>query len=245
MSSVPTNRRRRLAPALAVLALGVAGVAAGCGGGGGGGTPAVSAAPVVPTPAAPAGLSAADAVAALGTLAPPDDATLLSSVGSYDRFGPIRDPFKPLVIAIQPTTTPTTGVPVPTTGATGVVVPPVTGLPLIPGLIPGTTTPGTTTPGTTTGGTTVPPATPNPLEADVDVSGEPLVVREGDAIPPDSQEFRVEKLTTKAMTLKLTAGILPDGTDTFTLKVGRRITLYDQGERRTYRLRLNAVRRVR
>jgi hypothetical protein len=235
MSSAPTNRRRRLVPALAVLALGVAGVAAGCGGGGGGGASATPAAPVVPTPAAPAGLSAADAVAALGTLSAPDDASLLSSVGSYDRFGTIRDPFKPLVIAAQPTTTPA-GVTVPTTGSTGVVVPPVTGLPLIPG---------TTTPTTTTGGTTVPPATPNPLEADIDVSGEPLVVREGDAIPPDSQEFRVEKLTTKAMTLKLTAGILPDGTDTFTLKVGRRVTLYDQGERRTYRLRLNAVRRVR
>ena len=71
------------------------------------------------------------------------------------------------------------------------------------------------------------------------------MVREGDAIPPDSQEFRVERLSSKAMTLKLTAGILPDGSDTFTLRVGRRVTLYDQGERRTYRLRLNAVRRVR
>ena len=70
------------------------------------------------------------------------------------------------------------------------------------------------------------------------------MVREGDAIPPDSQEFRVEHLTSKGMTLKLTAGILPDGSDTFTLGVGKRVTLYDQGERRTYRLRLNGVRRV-
>jgi hypothetical protein len=47
------------------------------------------------------------------------------------------------------------------------------------------------------------------------------------------------------MTLKLTAGILPDGSDTFTLRVGKRVTLYDQSARRTYRLHLNAIRRVR
>jgi hypothetical protein len=247
MSPVRTTRMRPLVPALAAIALVVTGLAAGCGGGGDSGQEASAPVPdpAFAAPVAPTGLTAADAIAALGSLAAPDQATLLASVGRYDRFGAIRDPFKPVVVAapaVAPGMTPVTGVP--GTGTGGVVVPPVTGLPLIPGAVPGT---GGATPGggTSTGGTTAPIASPNPLEADLDVSGEPLVVREGDAIPPDSQEFRVELLTSKAMTLKLTAGILPDGSDTFTLKVGKRVTLYDQGERRTYRLRLNAIRRVR
>jgi len=186
--------------------------------------------PALSAPVAPAGLTPADAIAALGTLAAPDQATLLASVGRYDRFGTIRDPFKPLVVA-APARHTRPDARHRRAGTGGVVVPPVHRAAPHPGAVPGT---GGATPGggTSTGGTTAPVASPNPLEADLDVSGEPLVVREGDAIPPDSQEFRVETLTSKAMTLRLTAGILPDGSDTFTLKVGQRVTLYDQGERR-------------
>jgi hypothetical protein len=239
-----TPRRRPFVPALAALALAVTGVAAGCGGGGGGGSSALPVDPLAAMPA-PTGLTAADVAGALGTMAAPDQATLLASVGRYDRFGTLRDPFRALVSVAAPAATPaapTTPGTLPTTGTGttgGLVVPPTTGLPLMPGVVP--TTPGTTTPPITAPAVT----TPNPLEADLDVSGEPLVVREGDAVPPDSQEFRVERLRTGSMTLKLTAGLLPDGTDTFTLAVGKRVTLYDQSERRTYRLRLNAIRRVR
>ena len=234
--------RRRLAVMIAPLA--AAGLLAGCGGGGGGGDASSDAAA---DPAATAGSSFVSEVAALGSPGPVDAARLGETVSGYDDFGTPKDVF---VQQVEDTTgggtngaesAPSTGVPT-VTPAIPVVSPPSTGVPLTGG-VPGSTAPGGSAPGAG-GSPGVPVTTPNALEADFDVSGEPVVAREGDAIPPDTQQFTVKTIGAKSVVLQLNAGLLPDGTDSVTLDEGESITLVNQTARQKYRIRLVDVRSV-
>ena len=83
---------------------------------------------------------------------------------------------------------------------------------------------------------------PRAMEADFDVSGEPVVAREGDAIPPDTQQFIVQTIGTTTVTLELSGGLLPDGTDTVDLDEGESITLYNATAKRSYKIKLVDVR---
>jgi len=116
-------------------------------------------------------------------------------------------------------------------------------LPVPPAGVPGLdgTTPATpTTPGPDPG---APPAqSPRALEADFDISGEPVVAREGDAIPPDTQQFEVQSILVDRVVLKLVGGLLPDGTDSVTLAEGESITLYNTTAQRGYKLKLVDIR---
>ena len=65
---------------------------------------------------------------------------------------------------------------------------------------------------------------------------------EGDAIPPETQQFEVESILVDRVVLKLVGGLLPDGTDSVTLLEGESITLYNATARRSYKLKLVDVR---
>jgi hypothetical protein len=236
-----------------VLPLAVAGLLAGCGGGGGGEASADSQASL-PSPDAAsafvnqgvsAGQSAAQAVQALGSPGPVDATRAGETVGGYDDFGTPKDVFVQQVT--DGTGTPGTNGAETAPGAIpGVptVSPPYgtpTNTPVPPGTAP--TTPGTpTTPATGVPG--VPTTTPNSLEADFDISGEPVVAREGDAIPPDTQQFTVKAIGSKTVTLLLNAGLLPDGKDTVTLGEGDSITLFNQTAQQKYKIKLVDIRSV-
>ncbi len=231
--------RRHLVPAAAVAATAI--LLAGCGGGGGssaqGDLPSAdSAIPV----ASGAGTdqSASLAIAALGTPGAVDQSGLGHTLAGYDSFGSPHDSF-----AQQVKDEAGSG----SEAGTGVTVPadtPINTDPLV--AVPGD--PATGTPAT--GGTTTDPSggapvqNPKALEADFDISGEPVVAREGDAIPPDTQQFVVETIGARQVVLKLSGGLLPDGTDTVTLDEGESITLYNATAKRSYRIKLVDVRAV-
>lgn len=231
--------RRHLVPAAAFAATAL--LLAGCGGGGGddasaqGDVPAPDASIAVATGVG-ADQSASLAIAALGTPGSVDTSGLGKTLDGYDSFGAPHDAF-----AQQVDDQAGSGSEV-DTGAT------------VPADTPINTDPLVAVPGDGTG-TTPPPATPDPgagapvqnpraLEADFDVSGEPVVAREGDAIPPDTQQFVVETIGATAVTLKLSGGLLPDGSDTVTLDEGESITLYNATARRSYKIKLVDVRAV-
>ena len=81
-------------------------------------------------------------------------------------------------------------------------------------------------------------------EADFDIGGEPVVARVGDAIPPETQQFTVDRISLGSVVLKLNGGLLPDGSDTVTLKEGASLTLVNQTSRVTYKLRLLEIRKI-
>jgi hypothetical protein len=233
--------RRHLVPAAAVAATAL--LLAGCGGGGGdssaqGDLPSADSAIPVASGAG-ADESASLAIAALGTLGAVDQSGLGRTLDGYDSFGSPHDAF-----AQQVDDRATSG----SEAGTGVTVPadtPINTDPLIP--VPGdtTTTGGTpATGGTTDPGTGAPVQNPRALEADFDISGEPVVAREGDAIPPDTQQFVVDTIGSSQVTLKLSGGLLPDGSDTVTLDEGESITLYNATAKRSYRIKLVDVRAV-
>lgn len=245
--------RRRIVAIIAPLA--AAGVLAGCGGGGGGGDASGGSTASLPTPEAAsqfvsqgvsADQSAAQAVQALGSPAAVDATRAGETVGGYGNFGTPKDIFvqqvkdgtgagatgtngaetTPGAIPGVPTVSPPYGTP------SNTPVPPGTpGAPTTP------TTPGTGIPG-------VPTTTPNSLEADFDISGEPVVAREGDAIPPDTQQFTVKAIGSKTVTLQLNAGLLPDGKDTIALNKGESITLFNQTAQQKYKIKLVDIRSV-
>lgn len=251
--------RRRIVAIIAPLA--AVGALAGCGGGGGGGDASGGSTASLPTPEAAsqfvnqgvsADQSAAQAVQALGSPGAVDTSRAGETVGGYDNFGTPKDIFvqqvkdsagggatgtngaetAPGAIPGVPTVSPPAGTP------TNTPVPPGTpGYPVTPTTPTTPTTPGTGIPG-------VPTTTPNSLEADFDVSGEPVVAREGDAIPPDTQQFTVKAIGSKTVTLQLNAGLLPDGKDTIALSKGESITLFNQTAQQKYKIKLVDIRSV-
>jgi hypothetical protein len=245
--------RRRIITMVAPLA--AAGVLAGCGGGGGGGGASSGAAPDTAAGAGAsfvsegvsANQSAAQASAALGNPGAVDPSRAGETIGGYDDFGRPKDVFVQQVKdgtgggTNGAETAPGTGAPA-ATPAIPIVSPPTTGVPPTGG-VPGTTAPGGTAPGTG-GAPGAPTTTPNALEADFDISGEPVVAREGDAIPPDTQQFTVKTIAAKSVILQLNAGLLPDGRDSITLGEGASITLLNQTAKQKYRIKLVDVRSV-
>ncbi len=236
-------RRRHIAPLAACAAAAL--MLAGCGGGGGGDA-ASSDSSTLPDASMPiaSGVGAAEsanqAIAALGTPGGVDPEGLGKSLSGYDRFGSPHDAFDQQVDANGGSgTEPGTGTQIP--ADTPVITDPVVATPVPDGT---GTNGGTTTPGGSGSPTdpTVPVQTPRALEADFDVSGEPVVAREGDAIPPDTQQFIVQRIGTSSVTLELSGGLLPDGSDTVELDEGESITLYNATARRSYKLKLVDVR---
>jgi hypothetical protein len=176
--------------------------------------------------------SAALAIADLGAVGP---ATAHGgTLGGLAEFGTPHDAFLQQVSAQAPADTSTTSTtPTGPTGATGTPVPPAT--PTTPG------TPGT--PGTTPA-PTEPVQSPVALQADFDIPGEPVEAREGDAIPPETQQFTVKTISAGEVVLQLNGGLLPDGSDTITLKEGRSITLFNATAGHNYRIKLVDVHTV-
>jgi hypothetical protein len=228
------TRRRLLIPAAAAT-VAAALALTGCAGGGGGGSadaPAATAPVDTSIPVASgatADQSAALAIADLGAIgsATSDGATL----GGLGEFGTPHDAFRQQVSSQAPADTSTTSTtPSGPTGVTGTPVPPATG-----------TTP--TTP-TAPGAPAEPVQSPVALQADFDISGEPVEAREGDAIPPETQQFTVETIRAGEVVLQLNGGLLPDGSDTITLKEGKSITLFNATAGHNYRIKLVDVHTV-
>ena len=119
---------------------------------------------------------------------------------------------------------------------------PINGDPLV--ATPAGATPGgaTTTAPTADPSAGAPVQNPRALEADFDISGEPVVAQEGDSIPPETQQFLVKTVAATQVVLELSGGLLPDGTDTVTLKEGQSITLYNATAKRSYKIKLVDVR---
>jgi hypothetical protein len=259
------TRRAAIAAALAVATLSVAG----CGLGGGGGEDGAAAGGEDPVAAVPpaqgvaAGDSSGQAVASLGAAAADAPGEGAGSLDSYEAFGTPKDHFEQQVTdgagdgggASEATSGGGTADP-------GAVVPdvpqvpdpaplvsvPVTNEPVpLPGGTPGGTVPpgGVTTGGGEAGSGEVPASPARAMEADFDVSGEPVVAREGDAIPPDTQQFVIERIGAKEVLLELSGGLLPDGTDSVTLKEGESVTLYNATAKRSYRIKLVDLRPAR
>ena len=232
-------KRRHLVPVAAVAATAL--LLAGCGGGGGGSSAqgdTASADTLLPVSSGVgADQSATQAIAAIGNPGSVDAAAAGQTLAGYDSFGSPHDAFDQQVKDTAGASGSEAG-----TGATIPADTPINTDPLV--AVPGDTT---TTGGT--GGTSDPSAgapvqNPRALEADFDISGEPVVAREGDAIPPDTQQFLVDTIGASEVTLKLSGGLLPDGSDTVTLKEGESITLYNATAKRSYRIKLVDVRAV-
>lgn len=226
-------RRRQLTAAVAATA--AAALLAGCGGGGGGGDaqgdlPAADSAIPVASGVGPQD-SALQAIAALGAPGGVDGAAAAQTLDGYDTFGTPHDAFEQQVDpqAGSSGTTEAPAIPADT---------PINGDPLV--AVPTTPPPGTTP----DPGAGAPVQSPVALEADFDISGEPVVAREGDAIPPDTQQFIVQSMTQTSVTLELSGGLLPDGTDTVVLDEGESITLYNATAKRAYKIKLVDVRSV-
>ncbi|MGD9573201.1 MAG: hypothetical protein AB7V62_15065 [Thermoleophilia bacterium] len=211
---------------------------AGCGGGGGGGgdeqgdLPAADSAIPVASGVAPQD-SALQAIAALGTPGPVDATGSGQTLSGFDTFGTPHDAFEQQVDTQQGGDEPGTAPAIPADT-------PINGDPLV--AVPAA--PATPDPTTTDPGAGAEVQNPIALEADFDISGEPVVAREGDAIPPDTQQFIVQSMTQTSVTLELSGGLLPDGTDTVELEEGESITLYNATAQRSYKIKLVDVRRV-
>lgn len=232
--------RRHLTTAAAAVA--AAALLAGCGGGGGGSDAQGDVPPPDDALAVANGVSAdqsaSQAIAALGLPGSVDPTGLGGTLAGYDRFGTPHDAFAQQVDdsagsgSGATTEAPTIPADTPINGDPLVAVP--TGPATAPGGAPPTTDPGA-------GG---PIQSPVALEADFDISGEPVVAREGDAIPPDTQQFIVTTIGATSVTLQLSGGLLPDGSDTVTLDEGESITLYNATAKRSYKIKLVDVRWV-
>ncbi len=212
---------------------------AGCGGGGGGGDDAQGDVPVPDTSLPVAAGVGADqsaylAIAALGAPGSVDPSGLGKTLAGYDRFGTPHDAFIQQVDdqAGSGSEAGTGVVPLPADT-------PINGDPLV--AVPGDVI---TTPGSVDPSAGAPVQNPRALEADFDISGEPVVAREGDAIPPDTQQFVVESIAATRVTLTLSGGLLPDGSDTVVLDEGESITLYNATAKRSYKIKLVDVRAV-
>lgn len=229
-------RRHHLA-AFAVAAASAI-VLAGCSGGGGGSAQGDTPPPDTSLPVASGAgpeQSASLAISALGSPGGVDASQTGQKLSGYDSFGTPHDAFKQQVddataSSSEPDTAAAIPADTPINGDPLVAVPPAAG----------TTTPAT--PGASDPGAGAPVENPRALEADFDISGEPVVAREGDSIPPETQQFLVKTVLASEVVLELSGGLLPDGTDTVTLKEGESITLYNATAKRSYRIKLVDVR---
>jgi hypothetical protein len=230
-------RRHHIAAVAAAAAAAV--LLVGCGGGGGGGdaqgdVPPPDASLPVASGAGPE-QSAALAISALGSPGAVDPAGSGQKLTGYDSFGNPHDAFD------QQVSDRTAASSEPDTAAAIPADTPINGDPLV--AMPGVADPTTTAPGGTADpGAGAPVQSPRALEADFDISGEPVVAREGDSIPPDTQQFLVKTVLATEVVLELSGGLLPDGTDTVTLKEGESITLYNATAKRSYKIKLVDVR---
>ncbi|MCU0307344.1 MAG: hypothetical protein MUE51_06145 [Thermoleophilia bacterium] len=268
-----SNRLAAAAAALLLGGVGLVGGCGGGGGGEStaadttAGQPVVAGAPGA-APGAPAGAALGQAVVALGAPQEVSDRSQSAALTGLDRFGTPKDVFHQQVREAEDggaaasasegsTGTPATaggGTAAPPPGGTPIDAAPVVAVPgtpataVTPAATPGTPaapgTPSAPADPTTSPAPSTPVTTPNALEADFDISGEPVVAREGDAIPPDTQQFTVKTIGAKSVVLQLAAGLLPDGTDTVTLEEGESITLYNQTARQSYKVKLVDVRAV-
>jgi hypothetical protein len=229
--------RRHLTTAAAALA--AAAMLAGCGGGGGsddqGDVPPPDASLPIASGDSPAE-GASQAIAALGAPGAVDPSGAGRTLAGYDRFGTPHDAFEQQVDVNagsdggSATDAPAIPADTPINGD------PIVAVPEAP--VPGS---GGTAPDPSAG---APVQNPLALEADFDISGEPVVAREGDAIPPDTQQFIVQTIGATSVTLELIGGLLPDGSDTVTLDEGESITLYNATAKRGYKIKLVDVRRA-
>ena len=234
-------RRRHIAPLAAAAAAAL--MLAGCGGGGGGGGDAAAgdsaALPDASMPIA-SGVGAAEsanqAIAALGTPGAVDAEGLGHTLAGFDRFGSPHDAFDQQVDqGMGSGTEPGSAAEIPADT-------PINGDPIVATPLPGD--PATDPDTGSTPDPSVPVQNPLAMEADFDVSGEPVVAREGDAIPPDTQQFVVQTIGQTSVTLQLSGGLLPDGSDTVELDEGESITLYNATAKRSYKIKLVDVRRA-
>lgn len=146
------------------------------------------------------------------------------------------------------------------------VIPPVATIPTVPAPVPVGPSPTTSTPaepgvgvpGTAASGggssgwarTNPAPIVPQPgaesgrlaLRAELNISGEPITAREGEAVPPETQEYTVVTITRSSMVLRMTAGILPNGRDTITIELGEDVSLQNAQTGRTDTIALVGVR---
>ncbi len=255
--------RRRAALAAVLVAATVA--IAGCGGGGGNGGDAGDdpTAAVPPAQGVAAGDSSGQAVASLGASAAAAPSEGAGTLESYEAFGTPKDHFEQQVTDGEGDG----GVGEPGTGgapsdpggvvpsvpdvadATPLVAVPASGEPVpdpgAVGIPPAAAQPGDGASGEPGGPTDAPPEPARAMEADFDISGEPVVAREGDSIPPDTQQFVIEAVGAREVQLKLNGGLLPDGTDTVTLAEGESVTLYNATAKRSYRVKLVDLRPAR
>lgn len=240
-----STSRLRMLGAVGLAAVAIA--AAGCSGGSDDGGDSADAGPagapgalIPPAEGASPELSATEAIAALGAPSGVSAEESGATLSGLDEFGLPADIFEQQVRE-EPGATgavgePSDGVgapaapdgPPPINGDALVAAPPAEALPPGNGAAPTAPEP--------------PAESPRALEADFDVSGEPIIAREGDTIPPDTQQFEVDRVNARSVVLVLVGGLLPDGSDRVTLDVGESITLFNATADRTYRIKLVAVR---
>jgi hypothetical protein len=237
--------RLRHAAALGLLGLALAG----CGGGGGDSAeaPPPAGTTLPPATGASPAQSAVAALAALGTPAPVDPAEADETLARLDTFPLPHDIFDAKVKPAATPTTPTAPL-VPTAPVVPVVpsVPTVPGTPTVPATPTVPTVPTATAPTTPTTTTAEVPGAPSGVQkqdvvASLAISGEAILARVGDAVPPDSQEIVVVSIDADQVVLRLVRGLLPNGSDRVTLRVGQSMTLTDGLLGRTYTIKLLEV----
>lgn len=96
----------------------------------------------------------------------------------------------------------------------------------------------TTTPTTPVSGTT---PTGQTLAAEFDINGEPVVAYLRDAIPPETQQFIVNSMTSTQVVLGLNGALLANGASSVTIKVGQTLTLENQTAHTTTVIHLLSV----
>ncbi len=187
-------------------------------GGGGSGTVAASAAGAQSSAQTPAASSIPTSLLYGSTTATTPSAPA-GTLGNLTTFGQPRDAFVQIVgssttgnsLSFGSATTSTTTTPISLgSGATSAVP---------SGATPPATTPTTPISSSTTGVT---------LAAEFDINGEPVVAYQGDAIPPETQQFNVNSMTSSQVVLGLNGALLANGASSITIKVGQTLTLEDQ-----------------
>jgi hypothetical protein len=203
-------------------------------GGGGAGTVASSSAGPQISGVSPAGGALPTSLLYGATTATTPSAPT-GTLGSLITFGQPRDAFVQIVGATSTpgnsqsfgatsTTTPTSPISL-GSGATSAVP--------SSGGTPSTTTPTTPVTGTTPTGIT--------LAAEFDINGEPVVAYLRDAIPPETQQFTVNSMTTAQVVLGLSGALLASGASSITIKVGQTLTLDNQTAHTTTVIHLLSV----
>ncbi|MEQ9093573.1 MAG: hypothetical protein RLN63_05665, partial [Miltoncostaeaceae bacterium] len=145
-------------------------------------------------------------------------------------------------------------IPPPTSVPSMPTAPPTPTVPTVPATPSAPAAPTPAAPAPTPGGTSgwtgrIPGVLPAPgtdagrlaLTASIDMGGEVIEATRGDAVPPDTQRFTVVGITATTVILRLSAGLLPDGTDIVTLELGERVELVDSVTGRPQRITLVGI----